>query len=148
MYVAVRACGALQHYATPADAYSDYTGKAFVEGLEPDTAYTYQVWFNQERDAGPAAFAKQGSTENGRFHTAPRGDDAQAVTLTWAGDIAGQNVCRDIEHGFPGFTALNQFDLDLFIGLGDLIYADDVCEKVGLYGNRQIPGGLRPLGRH
>lgn len=144
MHVVVRARGALQHYATPVDAYSDHTGKVFVEGLEPDTAYTYQVWFNQEQNAGPAAFAEQGSTGNGHFHTAPRDDDAQAVTLAWAGDIAGQNVCRDIERGFPGFTALNQLDLDLFIGLGDLIYADDVCEKIGLYGNHQIPGGFGP----
>lgn len=32
MHVAVRACGALQHYAIPVSAHSGYTGKIFVGG--------------------------------------------------------------------------------------------------------------------
>ncbi|MDN5869635.1 MAG: alkaline phosphatase D family protein [Nitrococcus sp.] len=140
----VRGGGGPRHYATPVDAASDYTGKVFVEGLDPDTAYTYQVWFSGDLDVAPAASARRGSNGTGHFHTAPSADDAQAVTLAWAGDIGGQNVCRDVQRGFPGFTALNAIDLDFFIGLGDLIYADGVCEEIGNYGNRQIPGGFGP----
>ena len=29
---------------------------------------------------------------------------------------------------------------DVFVGLGDMIYADDACNAVGRYGNAQVPG--------
>ena len=54
--------------------------------------------------------------------------------------MAGQNVCRDSDEGFPIFKAIKKEDLDFFIGLGDIIYADNLCEEIGFYGNIQVPG--------
>lgn len=110
----------------------DFTGKIVFDGLKPDTAYRYRVWFGDP-----------GTAETGAFHTAPAADSPQAVRLVWGGDLAGQNVCRDAERGFPVFEAINAARPDLFIGLGDMIYADGVCEAVGRYGNRQIAGDFQ-----
>ena len=30
----------------------------------------------------------------------------------------------------------------IFVGLGDMIYADSTCNEIGKYGNRQISGDL------
>ena len=34
--------------------------------------------------------------------------------------------------------------LDFFIGLGDMIYADGTCEATGRYGNAQVAGDFLP----
>ena len=41
---------------------------------------------------------------------------------------------------FPILKAINREKSDLFIGLGDMIYADNLCEPTGRYGNAQVPG--------
>jgi alkaline phosphatase D len=66
--------------------------------------------------------------------------DARAVRFAWGGDVGGQNVCRDRTRGYPIFSVLAERGLDFFVGLGDMIYADDPCLPRGRYGNRQIPG--------
>jgi alkaline phosphatase D len=58
--------------------------------------------------------------------------------------VAGQNVCRDASTGFPIVSALVKYEPDVFIGLGDMIYADNTCEAVGRYGNPQVPGEFGP----
>lgn len=121
----------------PVGAGHDYTGQIEVRGLKPDTEYRYRVWFrsdrNDRRDDVPAT---------GRFRTAPAMHDAVPVSFAWGGDVAGQNVCRDASEGFPIFKAINAMPLDFFIGLGDMIYADAVCDATGRYGNAQVPGGF------
>jgi alkaline phosphatase D len=112
-------------------AEDDYTGKIRVTGLRPDRDYEYKVWFSGSWDGGVG----RGTEAEGRFHTAPRSNDAEAVTFAWGGDVAGQNVCRDASEGFPIFDAIAESGLDFFIGLGDMIYADGVCQAVGMYGN-------------
>lgn len=114
----------------------DFTGQVQVDGLEPDTDYEYRVWFSRgrsDRDHG-----EHGS--RGRFHTAPAAQTAAPVSFTWGGDLAGQNTCRDSAEGFPIFKAINDMSSDFFIGLGDMIYADGLCEATGRYGNSQVPG--------
>lgn len=118
--------------SVPVSAVHDFTGKIIFDGLKPDTAYRYRVWFGAS-----------GASTTGEFRTAPVTDSPKAVRLIWGGDVAGQNVCRDAERGFPIFQAINAARPDLFIGLGDMIYADGVCEDVGRYGNRQIPGDFQ-----
>lgn len=80
------------------------------------------------------------NAEHGYFRTPPKGHELRAVTFGWGGDLAGQNVCRDAEEGFPIFAGINATPMDFFIGLGDMIYADGICESTGLYGNLQVPG--------
>ena len=120
-------------------AEDDFTGKIEVDGLKSDTEYRYQVWFDgdeHERKSQEAGVV-------GSFRTAPAPRKEKPVTFAWGGDLAGQNVCRDMTEGFPIFNALNQMRLDFFIGLGDMIYADGTCEATGRYGNSQVPGNFQ-----
>jgi len=111
----------------------DYTGQILVKGLEPNTRYEYQVRFK-------SVWGNKSEIAVGRFKTALKKRQKQPVKIAWSGDFGGQNVCRDSKLGFPIFDAIYQEDADLFIGLGDMIYADNTCEAVGKFGNRQVPG--------
>jgi alkaline phosphatase D len=104
-------------------AADDYTGQVVLEGLRPDTTYRYKL----------------GSTR-GTFETAPEADDADRVRLAFGGDVAGQNVCRDASEGFPIMDTIRRSRPDVFVGLGDMIYADNACNTPGRYGNPQVPG--------
>ena len=66
------------------------------------------------------------------------------MKLAFGGDVAGQNVCRDAGEGFPIMNTIRAWEPDVFVGLGDMIYADNACEAVGRYGNAQVPGGFGP----
>jgi alkaline phosphatase D len=104
-------------------AADDYTGQVVLTGLKPDTDYRYRV-----------------GSERGSFETAPAADDAEEVRLAFGGDVAGQNVCRDTAEGFPIMDTIRGVRADVFVGLGDMIYADNACDPVGRYGNAQVPG--------
>jgi alkaline phosphatase D len=104
-------------------ATDDYTGQVVLTGLRPDTEYRYRV-----------------GSARGSFRTAPAAKDAEPIRLVFGGDVAGQNVCRDIPEGFPIMETIRAQRPDVFVGLGDMIYADDACNAVGRYGNAQVPG--------
>ena len=104
-------------------AADDYTGQVVLKGLKPDTTYRYKL----------------GSTR-GSFETAPKAGDAERIRLAFGGDVAGQNVCRDANEGFPIMDTIRRSRPDLFVGLGDMIYADNACNTPGRYGNAQILG--------
>ena len=111
---------------------TDFTGKIVLTGLAPATRYAYRVWCGDGRASALA----------GVFHTAPDPALARPVRFAWGGDVGGQNVCRDRRLGYPIFARIAALQLDFFIGLGDMIYADDVCLARGRYGNAQIVGPL------
>jgi alkaline phosphatase D len=115
-------------------AADDYTGQLSLTGLRPDTTYRYRVGSKK----------KSGSVTHGSFHTAPEDDDEVPVRLAFGGDVAGQNVCRDAREGFRILDTIRGFRPDVFVGLGDMIYADNTCDPVGRYGNAQVPGGFGP----
>lgn len=119
----------------------DFTGSAAVTGLQPDTEYQYAVWFadGADRIERPAERPATGVV-TGTVRTAPAADQARPVRLGWGGDLAGQNVCRDQKRGFAIFEHMPADRFDLFIALGDMIYADNPCDTPGMYGNQQIPG--------
>jgi len=104
-------------------AADDYTGQVLLTGLKPGTTYRYRV----------------GSTR-GTFETAPAAHDRDNVRLAFGGDLAGQNVCRDASEGFPIMETIRAERPDVFVGLGDMIYADNACTSLGMYGNPQVPG--------
>ena len=114
-------------------AADDYTGQLLLNGLRPDTSYRYRVGHGHR---GPLA--------RGSFQTAPEADEAARVRLAFGGDVAGQNVCRDSAEGFPIMETIRALRPDVFVGLGDMIYADNACDPVGRYGNAQVPGGFGP----
>jgi alkaline phosphatase D len=113
-------------------AADDYTGQALLEGLAPGREYRYRVRF----DRGPVV--------TGSFRTAPEPGEARPVRLAFGGDVAGQNVCRDSSEGFPIANTIRRWQPDVFVGLGDMIYADNACDPVGRYLNAQVPGGFGP----
>jgi len=116
----------------PAD---DHTGRVLLRGLRPSTEYRYRVWFTQSRHGGA-----QGPVVGGSFATAPTDDAPAPIRLAFGGDLSGQNVCRDAVEGFPIMDTVRSWDPDIFVGLGDMIYADDLCLETGRYGNAQVPG--------
>ncbi len=144
------------------DAAGDFTGKVTIGGLAPHENYRYTVWFDTGPFAGwRNAAAPEDATwiARGSFRTAPPANFPAPVRFAFGGDIAGQNVCRDRELGFPIVRVLRDraarvpvtqskksIGYDFFIGLGDMIYADNRCEEAGMYGNR--PGGLLRVESH
>lgn len=107
-------------------AESDWTGQVRVAGLRPATQYVYRV------ECGSGAW--------GSFRTAPAPTSAAPLRIAWSGDLGGQNVCRDAGDGYGVFARLAATRPDLFLGVGDMVYADDRCQPTGRYGNRQIAG--------
>lgn len=122
--------------ATRLAAANDYTGHVRFDSLRPYTRYAYSIRL-------PGRGARTASL-SGSFRTAPEAADAQAVAFAFGADLAGQNVCRDATAGFPIFAAIEALPLDFFVGLGDMIYADAVCEETGALGNAQVPGDFTP----
>jgi len=117
----------------PVRATNDFTGKLVFKGLKPNTQYSYKLWFsNKPRN--------DKNHVRGTFKTAPASNDTSPITFAWGGDVAGQNVCRDAQLGFPIFDTIKAMQPDFFIGLGDMIYADGICNETGRYGNAQVKG--------
>ena len=118
-----------------AEAAHDFTARVALEHLRPATTYRYRAWFGGH---GHDAVAE------GTFRTAPAADKAAPLRLAFGGDLNGQNVCRDAAEGMPITGTVRAWHPDVFVGLGDSIYADNACAPVGLYGNAQIPGSFGP----
>jgi alkaline phosphatase D len=116
---------------------NDFSGAVLVKNLSPATHYSYRIWVSREPYQEPDD--KHPALE-GSFQTAPENDQAQALRFAWGGDVGGQNVCRDAKRGYPIFKEISKAKPDFFLGLGDLIYADDVCKAMGTYRNKQVPG--------
>ncbi len=113
-----------------------YTGQIMLKGLQAETSYQYTVTFRAKQEPNNT----QSENLSGSFKTTPDNLAERPVRFAWGGDLGGQNVCRDTDRGFPVFDVMNQTRWDFFIGLGDMIYADGNCDKVGRYGNNQITG--------
>lgn len=134
---------------------TDFTGKIVLRDLKADTEYRYKVWFTEPaneskkddkessvNDKNAPATETHGAGE-GSFRTAPPPGARRAARFGFGGDLAGQNVCRDAEEGFPIMATLAQTPMDFFVGLGDMIYADALCESTGHYGNAQMQGNFQ-----
>ena len=124
-----------RQFQLEASAESDFTVKMRVDGLTPDTT---QRW----RAALVTGAGQIGDSARGEFRTAPTPFTAASVQLAWGADLGGQNVCRDAERGFEVFGPIVSSGPDLFVALGDMIYADGLCEAVGRYGNAQVPASF------
>lgn len=113
----------------PVSAEHDFTAQVQLAALKPDTPYRYAV--RCDRDGLP---------RSGEIHTAPLPTQAAGVRFAWSGDVGGQNVCRDTQHGYAIFNLVHARQPAFFIALGDMIYADDPCQSRGRYGNEQLAG--------
>lgn len=117
----------------------DFTVRLPLDGLAAGRVYRYRAWFSRGGSGPPAKRAVRGT-----FQTAPPAKRAAPLRLAFGGDLAGQNVCRDRTDGFPILATVRARHPDVFVGLGDMIYADNACSAVGMYGNSQIPGDFGP----
>jgi alkaline phosphatase D len=123
----------------PARAEDDFTARVPLEDLTPSTRYRYRAWFSLGSRRSP-----RGPAAHGAFQTAPPQRAAAPLRLAFGGDLAGQNVCRHAAEGFPILRTVRARRPDVFVGLGDMIYADNACDAVGRYGNRQVAGDFGP----
>jgi phosphodiesterase/alkaline phosphatase D-like protein len=97
--------------AVVALASRDYTTRAKVSGLDPDTQYYYRF------DAGA------GQSPVGRFRTAPDSNDFADVRFVISGDSnLGYTAPRGLD--FHVLSAAAAEDPDFFVYFGDTIYAD------------------------
>lgn len=118
---------------------SDRTALLRLENLAPETRYRYAIRL-LERGGGDAV----GRGAHGSFQTPPLASVAAPIRLAFGGDLGGQNVCRDLSLGFGVFAAVDRYAPDVFVALGDMIYADGSCRKQGRYGNPQLPASSGP----
>ncbi len=132
----VQLAGSGRTVAVEVEAGRDYTGRALLTDLTPDTAYSYRVWCS----AGSANAEGTADSRAGTFRSAPAPVDPRPLRLAWGGDVGGQNVCRDTQQGYPVFAVMAAQRPDLFVALGDMIYGDEQCQPTGRYGNAQISG--------
>jgi len=117
------------------EAATDWTAAAHLADLEPDHSYEVRAWCDASKSGEMPETAARTA-----FRTAPAAAAARAVRFAWSGDVGGQNVCRDRDEGYPIFSTLAAEEVDFFVALGDMIYADDPCEPTGRYGNAQVAG--------
>jgi alkaline phosphatase D len=98
------------------DPTRDHTAVVALPDLKSDVRYVYEV----EVD---------GTRVSGSFVTSPAPDADRAVRLAWSGDLGGGGHCRDAEDGYRIFRALLRRAPELFLFVGDTIYADQACRR-------------------
>jgi alkaline phosphatase D len=101
---------------------ADHTARVSLAPLRPATRYGYEVRRGQE-------------TVSGHFVSAPAPDQDAPVRLVWGGDLGGRGHCRHPEDGYRIFQAMARRGADLFLFVGDTVYADHPCGGPG-----QVPG--------
>ena len=104
--------GLLHIRKAEASADTDYTVQAVVNGLRAGTTYWYR-W-----RAGGA------TSETGRFETAPRPDRSVPLRLAWTGDSDGTHLGGVPVFDFSALNAIRDGSPDVFLYLGDTVYAD------------------------
>ena len=96
------------------DGSRDDTGRVALGPLLPGARYVYEVTQGDARAGGT-------------FVASPAADADTSVRLLWSGDLGGREYCRDLERGYPIFRAMTRHRPDLFLFVGDTIYADQRC---------------------
>jgi len=109
--------------------------------LGPEDGGELVVWGSDGGDANEAP--PECTPRPVRF--APAAGERVPVRFAFGGDVGGQNVCRDAEHGFPTLPAMVARAHDFRVLLGDMIYADGECLAQGALGNAQVPLESPPL---
>ncbi|MBA3750519.1 MAG: alkaline phosphatase D family protein [Nitrosopumilus sp.] len=135
-----------------ANASTDFTVKANLEDLMPDTLYFYRVWFSD--------LSNSNNTSNpviGKFITAPiqNGDfnnnSTKEIRFIWGADLGGQNYCRnEMNNGYKIFESMQSLNPHFFIANGDMIYADGICTAEGPVDDnnmtwKNIPGDFKSI---
>ena len=97
--------------------------KVDLQKVPPGETVFYRVRFRDLQD-GRAV----GEPVAGRFRTASQGD--RDVTFLWGADTVGQGYGINPDMGgLRIYETMSRVDADLFIHLGDTVYADQIIEK-------------------
>ncbi len=97
---------------------SDFTAKAFIDGLPSDQDIFYRLAFQSHTDPQLVSDAIIG-----RFRTAPT--SARSVSFCWSGDTVGQGWGIDeARGGMTIYSSILKNRPDFFLHSGDTIYAD------------------------
>ena len=91
---------------------NDLVARLSLRDLAPGRRYRYRI------ESG-------GRTVNGEFVTAPAPGEATPVSLVWSGDLGARKHCSAGPYG--AFDAMAALHPDLFLFVGDTIYADHSC---------------------
>jgi alkaline phosphatase D len=104
---------------------TDFTGKIDLRGLPPGENICFRVLFQDLRDLKTWSEPVEGA-----FVTPPAPDgQPRDVTIAFTGDVAGQGWGIDpARGGMRMFETMRAAQPDLFIHLGDTIYADNPIE--------------------
>src|SRR5262249_45190177 len=100
--------------AAEATEENDFTVKLAATDLAPATRHAYRVTWRSQR-------------VEGGFVTAPAPTAATPVRILWSGDLGGGGRCRLPGVGYPIFGTMAARRADLFLFVGDTIYADHRC---------------------
>jgi alkaline phosphatase D len=98
----------------PPDA--DGVARVALRELRPGRRHRYRI------------LTGDGRTAEGEFVTAPAPDEAAPVRLLWSGDLGARRHCAERPYGV--FTAMARRRPDLFLFVGDTVYADHRCPGV------------------
>ncbi len=138
-FLHARAVGGGRGAVAPIVARYDHTARVRLRDLARSTELV--VWVSD----GASADETAPDCEPRLVRLAPEPHEAREVHFAFGGDVGGQNVCRDSEHGFPTLPALVAREHDFRVLLGDMIYADDTCRSEGALDNAQVPMVSPPL---
>jgi alkaline phosphatase D len=100
----------------------DLTGRHRLESLSAATRYRYRVRSAAHEVAG-------------EFRTAPPAGRPAPFTLVWSADLGARGFCPRVGVGYRVFAELAALRPDVFLFLGDTIYADHRCQ-----GEDVVPG--------
>jgi alkaline phosphatase D len=104
---------------------TDFTLSIPLEGLMPATRYRLYVSVAAKGHEATSIEARVAA--RGEFTTLPDANVHVPMTAAWSGDLGGQQRCRRGAAGYPIFNVMRAQQLDFFLFLGDMIYADHVC---------------------
>ncbi|TYL51516.1 alkaline phosphatase [Nocardioides sp. BGMRC 2183] len=104
-----------------ARAETDLTARVHLRSLRPGRRYDLQVWFAQPDGEESARLPAT-------LRTAPI--HAAEQSIVWSGDTCGQGWGIDrARGGLATYAAMHALRPDLFVHLGDTIYADEPIEE-------------------
>ncbi len=117
----------------------DFATAFWLEGLTPDTAYTYRVSAEATDRTGSL---ERSDSATGRFRTAPDSSTHRDFSFVFSGDLGGGGYCRRADSGYRIFDAMGHLQPDFFIAAGDMIYADNTCPATNPEGQPDIQGSF------